>query len=62
MKEMRYFETGIDSTLFKNQKTGHFVAFDSKTGESVTGYQLSNIQSKDHDQTGTIGKNYNKPN
>lgn len=51
---------GKDCTVFKNKKTGHFIAFDSKTGESVTGFRLSKIQSEDHDKTGIIGQNYSK--
>ena len=50
---------GRNCTVFKNMRTRHFVAFDSKTGKSVTGYRLNEQQSKIHDKTGIIGKNYN---
>jgi len=49
-------------SVSKNLKTGHFVAFDSETGKSLTGYRLREQQSRIHDETNTIGRNYNSTN
>lgn len=49
---------GEKCTVFKQMKSGHFVAFKSETGESYTGYKLTPPQSRRHDQTGVIGKTY----
>jgi hypothetical protein len=53
---------GRNCTVFKNRKTGHFVAFDSQTGESFTAYRLTEQQSIRHERTNTIGKDYNQKN
>lgn len=53
---------GKNCTVFKNMKTGHFIAFDSQTGESFTAYRLTEKQSIRHDQTNTIGQDYNHKN
>ena len=53
---------GKKCTVLKNMKTGHFVAFDSRTGESFTAYRLTEKQSIRHDKTDTIGQDYNQKN
>ena len=49
---------GEKCTVFKQMKSGHFVAFKSETGESYTGYKLDPFQSNQHDRTRIIGKTY----
>ena len=43
-------------------ETGLFVAFDAKSGESVTGYQLSENQLTVFQETDRIGNDYSKGN
>lgn len=49
---------GEDCHVIKHDPTGLFLAFDSESGESVSGYQLTKRQSQNHDQTGIIGNTY----
>jgi hypothetical protein len=49
---------GENCTVFKQLKSGHFVAFKTETGESYTGFQLNKQQSIRHNKTGIIGKTY----
>lgn len=51
---------GKPCQVFKHDKTDLFLSFHSDTQKSFTGYMLSPDQSRFHDRTGTIGKNYNK--
>lgn len=49
---------GRDCHVRKHQRTRIFISFDSETGESFTGYQLTKRQSQNHNKIGIIGKNY----
>lgn len=49
---------GKDCHVVKYDRTRIFLSFDSESGESFTGYQLTKRQSKNHDKNGIIGKNY----
>ena len=49
---------GQDCHVLKNDTTDVFLAIKVESGESFTGYQLSQLQSDFHDNNGIIGKNY----
>lgn len=49
---------GKDCHVRKHHRTRIFLAFDSESGESFTGYQLTKRQSQNHNKYGRIGKNY----
>lgn len=51
---------GQNCVVLKHMKSGLFVSFTDSTGESFTGYQLTEKQSIIHDKTGIIGKDYLK--
>ena len=44
--------------VLKHMKSGRFISFKTSTGESFTGFQLTEKQSIMHDKTGIIGKTY----
>jgi hypothetical protein len=46
--------------VVKHDRTRIFLAFSEETGESFTGYRLTEKQSLNHERTHTIGKNYKK--
>ena len=49
---------GQECVVLKHKESRLFVSFNASTGESYTGYKLTPSQSRRHDQTGVIGKNY----
>jgi len=49
---------GQDCHVLKHNRTRIFLAIKSDSGESFTGYQLTERQSMNHNNTGVIGKNY----
>jgi len=49
---------GKDCHVVKHHRTRVFLSFDSESGESFTGYQLTKRQSQKHEKNGIIGKNY----
>ena len=49
---------GKDCHVVKHDSTRIFLSFDSESGESFTGYQLTKGQSQNHEKNGIIGKNY----
>jgi hypothetical protein len=51
---------GEDCHVVKHNPTGIFLSFKVDTGESFTGYCLTEKQSIRHDQTGIIGNTYSK--
>lgn len=51
---------GKSCIVYKHYGTDLFVSFHSDSRKSFTGYILSPDQSRFHDRTDTIGKNYNK--
>lgn len=44
--------------VVKHDRTGIFLSFEQYSGESFTGYKLTEKQSRNHDENGIIGKNY----
>jgi hypothetical protein len=51
---------GENCHVVKHDPTGIFLSFKEGSGESFTGYRLTERQSIRHDQTGIIGKTYSK--
>jgi hypothetical protein len=51
---------GRNCVVIKHIESGRFISFETSTGESFTGYQLTEKQSIMHDKTGIIGKDYSK--
>jgi hypothetical protein len=51
---------GEDCHVVKHDPTGTFLSFKADSGESFTGYCLTEKQSTRHDQTGIIGNTYSK--
>jgi|JI71714CRNA_FD_contig_121_198153_length_4545_multi_4_in_0_out_0_4 hypothetical protein len=49
---------GQDCHVLKHNRTRIFLAIKTDSGESFTGYQLTERQSVNHNNTGIIGKNY----